>query len=324
MRPQILRHLQDVNREVWFFLMMFGILAATNYLVSSHRMMLGFYVLPSVFSGYFYGRRHATLTAFGSVMLVVLIVYLNPNLFPEEGPVSRIPEKWWDITIWGGTLIVTAYALGTLYEKKEARIRELRETYLGILEILARFIQHDEYTYHHSVRVAAYADTVAKYMGFDSRRREDVKAAALLHDLGKRETSRALLHRAASFTEGEYNEMKKHVQKGVDLVQPVGGLLSRVIPIILAHHDRFGGSGYRPTRGEEIPLEARIISVADAYDAMTSDRVYRKAMSPLDAKDTILKGSGTDFDPAVVKAFLSAYRDEALEIDFSILEIVRQ
>jgi putative nucleotidyltransferase with HDIG domain len=319
----MIREFQDANREVWFFLMMFSILAATNYLVASDRMMLGFYVLPSVFSGYFYGRRHATLAAFGSVLLVILIVYSNPRLFEEAGPVRLIAEKWWDITIWGGTLMVTAYALGTLYEKKEARIRELRETYEGILEILARFIQHDEYTYHHSVRVAAYAETIAKYMGFDSNRREDVKAAALLHDLGKRETSRALLHRAAHFTESEYNEMKKHVQKGVDLIQPVRGLLSRVIPIILAHHDSFGGSGYHPTQGEEIPLEARIISVADVYDAMTSDREYRKAMSPLDAKETILKGSKTDFDPAVVRAFLSAYQDGALEIDFTILEILR-
>ena len=94
----------------------------------------------------------------------------------------------------------------------------------------------------------------------------------------------------------------------------MGGSLRRVIPIVLAHHDKFDGSGYHPTRGEEIPLEARIISVADVYDALTSDRPYRKAMSPFDAKDIIVKGTGTDFDPKVVEAFLVAFRFGEMDV----------
>jgi putative nucleotidyltransferase with HDIG domain len=324
MWPRIIRQLQEANKELWLLLMMFSILAALNYLVASDRVMLGLYVLPTVFSAYFRGRRHATLTAFASVLLVILIVYFNPRLFAEQGPARLIAEKWHDITIWGGTLMITAYAMGTLYEKKEARIRELRETYKGVLHILQRFIARDDYTYRHSIRVAAYGATIAEYMGFDSERREVVKAAAMLHDIGKMETSRELLHKAARFTESEYLEMKKHVDKGVDLVQPVGGLLCRIIPIILAHHDRFDGSGYRPTQGEQIPVEARIISVADVYDAMTSDRPNAKAMSPLDAKEAIRKRSGTDFDPMVVNAFLKAYQGGALEIDFTVLDMVRR
>ena len=323
MWPRIIRQLQEANKELWLFLMLFAILAAFNYLVASNRMMLGFYVLPTVFSAYFYGRRHATLTALASILLVILIVYFNPRLFAGGGPVRLIAEKWWDIMVWGGTLIVIGYAMGTLYEKKEARIQELRETYDGVLLILQRLIADDEYTYRHSIRVVAYADTIAEYIGFDSNQREVVKAAAMLHDIGKLKTSSELLYRAARFTASEYDEMKKHVQKGVDQVQPVRGLLGRVIPIILAHHDKFDGSGYHPTRGEEIPLEARIISVADVYDAMTSDRPYAKAMSPLDAKEVITKGSGTDFDPAVVRAFLKAYQSGALEVDFTALEMRR-
>jgi putative nucleotidyltransferase with HDIG domain len=323
MWPRITRQLEEVNKELWLLLMMFGILAGLNYLVASERMMLGFYVLPTVYSAYFRGRRHATLTAFASVLLVILMVYWNPRLFAEQGPVRLIAQKWWDIAIWGGTLTVTAYAMGTLYEKKEARIRELRETYKGVLVILRQLTAHDKYTHDHSFRVAAYADTIAGYMGFDLERREIVRAAALLHDLGKMETSRELLHRAARFTENEYKEMKKHVEKGVDLAQPVGGLLGRIIPIILAHHDKFDGSGYHPTQGEQIPLEARIISVADVYDAMTSDRPNAKAMSPLDAKEAIRKRSGSDFDPVVVAAFLKAYQSGALEIDFTALDMLR-
>jgi putative nucleotidyltransferase with HDIG domain len=323
MWPRIIRQLQEANKELWLFLMMFAILAALNYGVASDRMMLGFYALPTLFSAYFYGRRHATLTALASIFLVILIVHFNPRLFTEGGPVRLIAEKWYDITIWGGSLMITAYAMGTLYEKKEARIRELRETYKGVLLILQQFIAHDEYTEHHSRRVAEYAAKIAEYMGFDSERINDVYDAALLHDIGKMETSRELLHRATRLTESEYEEVKKHVEKGARVIEPVGGSLRRITAIILAHHDRFDGSGYHPTQGEQIPLEARIISVADVYDSMISDRPYRKAISPLDAKEAITKGSGTDFDPTVVKAFLKAFQSGALEIDFSFLEMRR-
>ena len=305
------------------FLMMFFILAALNYLVASDRMMLGFYILPTVFSAYFYGRRHATLTALASVLLVILIVHFNPRLFAEGAPVRGIAEKWYDLTIWGGTVMITAYAMGTLYEKKEARIQELRETYKGILVILRQLTAHDKYTHDHSFRVAAYAAKIAEYMGFDKERQDDVYDASLLHDLGKMETSRELLHKAARFTESEYEEMKKHVEKGAQVIEPVRGSLRRIIPIILAHHDRFDGSGYHPTQGEQIPIEARIIAVADVYDAMTTDRPYAKAMSPLDAKETVTKGSGTNFDPLVVKAFVEAFQNGELEIDFTALDMRR-
>jgi HD-GYP domain-containing protein (c-di-GMP phosphodiesterase class II) len=87
-----------------------------------------------------------------------------------------------------------------------------------------------------------------------------------------------------------------------------------VIPIVLAHHDKFDGSGYTANGGEQIPIEARIISVADTYDSITSDRPYRKAMSLFEARDIIAKGSGTDFDPRVVEAFLDAFRRGEMEV----------
>jgi len=324
MWPRIINQLKEANKELWLFLMMFSILAGVNYLLASDQMMLGLYVLPTVFSAYFYGRRHATLTALASVLLVILMVHFNPRIFTEHGAVRLISEKWWDIMVWGGTLMVTAYAMGTLYEKDQTRIRELHETYKGLLVILQQFIAHDEYTEHHSRRVAEYAAKIAEYMGFHSQRIEDVFDASLLHDIGKMETSRELLYKAARFTDSEYKEIKQHVEKGIHFIQPVGGRLERIIPIILAHHDKFDGSGYHPKQGEEIPLEARVISVADVYDSMISDRPYRKAMSPLDAKEVIAKGSGTDFDPTVVKAFLKAFQAGALEIDFSFLEMRRR
>jgi len=108
--------------------------------------------------------------------------------------------------------------------------------------------------------------------------------------------------------------MKKHVDHAADILEPVEGPLGKALPIILSHHDKFDGSGYRPTVGEEIPLEARIITVADVYDSLTSDRPYRKAMSTFDAKEIIVKGSGNEFDPTVVQAFERVFYRGDLEV----------
>jgi len=98
------------------------------------------------------------------------------------------------------------------------------------------------------------------------------------------------------------------------MLQPVSSPLARVIPIILAHHDKFDGKGYHETQGENIPLEARILSVADAYDAMTSDRPYRKAISPFEAKEMMIKLAGSDFDPKVIEAFATCFRLGTMEV----------
>ncbi|MEE8325766.1 MAG: HD-GYP domain-containing protein [candidate division NC10 bacterium] len=305
--------LTDVNKELWLVLSLFFLAGVMNFLIASHRMVLGFYVVPTLFSAYYYGRRHAVLTAFASLFTVILLVHFNPVLFSTVGTGSP-EDKWYDITIWGGVLVVTAYAMGTLYDHKQNHIRELRETYHGVLLILRHFISKDEYTQNHSYRVSIYAAKVASYLGLNSERIEDVRAAALLHDIGKLDISREILYKAARLTQEEFEEMKRHVEKGVEMLEPVGGSLRRVLPIILSHHDRFDGSGYHPTLGNDIPLEARIIAVADVYDSLTSDRPYRKAMSPFDAKEVITKESGTEFDPQVVDAFLAAFRKGEMEV----------
>jgi putative nucleotidyltransferase with HDIG domain len=298
---------------LWLLLTIFVIAAVLNFLVASGSVVLNFYMLPTLFSAYVYGRRHAVLTALGSVLLAVLILYFNPSLL-LDGMGSRGQHAWFDVAAWGGILLVTSYVMGTLYERSEQRNRELRETYHGVLMILRQFISKDQYTQNHSYRVSVYAAIIATQMGLSPDEVEDIRAAALLHDIGKLDISRDLLHKAAKLTKEEYEEVQTHVEKGARMLQPVGGALSRIIPIILAHHDKFDGNGYTPTAGEDIPIGARILAVADNYDAMTSDRPYRKAMSPFDAKEIIEKGAGKDFDPEVVRAFLRSFSRRELEV----------
>jgi putative nucleotidyltransferase with HDIG domain len=310
----MLGRFEAVNKELWVVLSLFLIALLLNHVVATQRMVLSFYALPTLGSAYFYGRRQATLTALASVLLVVGLL-----LFSDFGGSSTHErqltyDQWLDITVWGGLLIVTGYLMGSLYEHMQAQVTELRNTYHGVLMILRHFISKDTYTENHSYRVSVYAARLAEQMGLNAMRVEDVRAAALLHDIGKLDISRELLYKAAKLTNEEYQKVQQHVAKGIELLHPVGGSLNRIIPIILAHHDKFDGTGYNATAGEDIPLEARIIAVADVYDALTSDRPYRKAMSLFDARDVVVKGSGSEFDPAVVDAFQALFRRGELEI----------
>ena len=306
--------LARVNQELWLVLSLFIIAGLINWLVASHRLIVGFYTLPTLFSAYVYGRRHAVLTATASIFIVVVLVFTNANLFVRSTQFVSEYDQWAELATWAGLLLVTAYAMGTLYERKEHHLAELRQTYFGLLTILQQFISNDKYTHNHSYRVALYASSIATRMGFDEGRIDDVRAAALLHDVGKLETSRELLHKAASLTPEEMTEMRKHVQKGVALLEPVGGSLRRVLPIILAHHDKYDGSGYRPNKGDEIPVEARVLAVADAYDTLTADRPYRRAVTPFEARQLIVSGAGASFDPTVVDAFVDAFEHGEMEI----------
>lgn len=312
MALKIVRQFEKVNRELWVVFSMFIIAAVMNFVVSGQRMVLAFYTLPTVFSAYHYGRRHATLTAFASVLLVVLLVWANPIIVQNTARFQG--EQWLDIVVWGGILLVTGYTMGSLYEHKDKQLHELRETYLGILMILRQFISNDKYTENHSYRVSVYATKIAAQLNLDQERIEDIRAAALLHDIGKLDVSRQILYKAARLTESEVVQMQEHVSRGAAILEPVGGSLRRVLPIILSHHDKFDGSGYTASQGENIPIEARVIMVADVFDSLTSDRPYRKAMAPHEARETIMQGSGKEFDPKVVDAFAMAYRKGELEI----------
>jgi len=315
MKAKWISRLAEVNKEL---LLIFSIIAAAglvNFFVAGQRLILTFYNLPSLLAAYYFGRRRAVESALASILFVVWMDLMNPKVLGGvAGDSSRRLLTWSDLVIWGGFLLISAYATGSLYELGERRLAELRETYYGVLQILTHFVGNDKYTQHHSYRVSVYAVRIAEEMRLPEAQVEDIRAASLLHDIGKLETSREILYKAARLSTDEVAELRTHVQKGVSLLNPVGGSLRRVLPIILAHHDRFDGSGYRPTKGLEIPVEARIIAVADVYDSLISDRPYRKGVSPFEARTTIVKGAGSDFDPTVVKAFELAFSKQRMEV----------
>jgi putative nucleotidyltransferase with HDIG domain len=314
LKDRLVAQLIEVNKELWLILSMIMIMGVMNYLLASQRMLLGLYTLPTLFSAYYFGRRHATFTAFASILVVSIAIYYNPSWLVETNVTTFMDSKWFEIMAWGGILMITAYAMGSLYDRDKKKMEELRQTYQGVLVILRHFISNDEYTENHCYRVSIYAVKIASYLGFKMERIEDIRSAALLHDIGKLDISRNLLYKAARLSNEEYEEIKQHVAKSGEILHPLEGPLGRILPIILAHHEKHDGSGYNKVLGEKIPLEARVLAVADVYDSLTSDRPYRKAMSPFDAKDIIEKGSGTEFDPKVVEVFLKAFSRGELEV----------
>jgi putative nucleotidyltransferase with HDIG domain len=206
--------LATINQELWLVLSLFIIAGLFNWLVASHRMILGLYTLPTIFSAYVYGRRHAVLTASASIFMVLILLWKNTGLFAGSAPFVLNYDQWSELVTWACLLLITAYAMGTLYDRKEHHLVELRQTYFGLLTILQQFISNDKYTHNHSYRVALYASALAARMGFDQERIDDVRAAALLHDVGKLETSRDLLHKAASLTPEEMAENAKACPEG--------------------------------------------------------------------------------------------------------------
>jgi diguanylate cyclase (GGDEF)-like protein/putative nucleotidyltransferase with HDIG domain len=175
---------------------------------------------------------------------------------------------------------------------------------LNIIYALAATVDaKDHYTYGHSKKVSEYAVTTAEALGLPADRVATVRAAALLHDIGKIGVPDSILNKQGPLTSEEWEPIKEHPQLGVEILRHVIDLIN-CLPAILHHHEHFNGTGYPSgLKGNNIPLEARILAVADAYDAMTSFRPYRERLMPQEAIAELRRCAGTRFDPELVEIF---------------------
>lgn len=187
----------------------------------------------------------------------------------------------------------------------------------ALLETLAQALDaRDPYTAGHSQRVAGYAYGIAVELNLPREQAEVIRAGAQLHDIGKIGIPDAVLLKPGPLTAEEFGLIKLHPQIGRRILEKALGFES-LLEIVELHHENFDGSGYPyGLAGENIPLEARIVRIADAYDAMTTRRSYRSAFAPDVALEAIRVGSGREFDPAAVEAFLNAHTMEGSLIEF--------
>jgi HD-GYP domain-containing protein (c-di-GMP phosphodiesterase class II) len=179
-----------------------------------------------------------------------------------------------------------------------------------IVETLTRCLEaKDPYTAFHSDRVAAIARDIALEMGLPPDQVKTVQTGAKLHDIGKLKVPETVLRKEGKLSQEEWLNITKHPEYGVGLLKPLEPFLGEVFSVVLHHHERWDGRGYPHKKaGYEIPLFARIVAVADAYEAMTSDRPYRRAKRPEEALQEIQDLAGIQFDPRVVEAFTRAWR----------------
>ena len=295
-----------VDKELIIIFLLVAIAGFVFFFVSNQRAFLNFFYFPVLVGAYYFGKRYATLAALLSIILIFIIAYAYPKTFLSSSDNQLF--KWLDILTWGGFLLTTGYCMGLLYERKEKAGREIKSTYQGIIEMLSLLIDSvDKHTQSHSYRVSRVAERVAREMRCPEGEVENIRIAALLHDLGKLGISAEILHKIGKLTAEERDKMKDHTKFAADVLAPVGGRVLEILPYVLLHHEKYDGSGYHSIAGEGIPLGARIIAVADYYDALLSDRPYRQGLSPLNVRKDILANAGTHFDPAVVKAFEAVF-----------------
>ena len=183
---------------------------------------------------------------------------------------------------------------------------ELNQAYRGTVMVLADVVEvEDDYTAHHCRSVVEIATAVADELGLGYEEKQELEIAALLHDVGKIRIPTEILNKPSRLTDEEFELMKTHTIEGQVLLDRVGGKLARVGKIVRSCHERWDGRGYPDgLKGEEIPLAARVVFCCDAWNAMTTDRPYRRALDHETALNELLGNSGTQFDPGIVKALV--------------------
>ncbi len=216
-------------------------------------------------------------------------VYSSLDIKKKNTPLSRKPK----------------IDIGLLRGKMDKLTKRTNQSLIEAVFAFAKTIElKDQYTGEHVEKTVQYAVELARAFNLPDYEIERIKQAAMLHDLGKIGIAEKILVKKTKLTKEEFEEIKKHPQIGVDIIRPIK-FLHNIIPIILGHHERWDGKGYpKGLKKDEIPMGARVVAIADVYQALTSNRPYRKAYSEEEAVKIIKDASGTQFDPVVVIKFL--------------------
>jgi hypothetical protein len=240
-----------------------------------------------------------------SIIAVPLITYSGNAVGVLEG-INKNGEGFTDDDLEFAQVLAiqaaNAIENAILYEE----LKKAQEEIVMRLSIAAEF--RDSTTYNHLVRMSLYSYLIAKEMGFDEEWCEKLKLAAPMHDIGKLGIKDMILLKPAKLTDEEFEEMKKHTIYGYEILKDSTiDILKMASNVALCHHEKYDGTGYpRGLKGEEIPIEARIVAVADVFDALTSRRPYKEPYEIGRAVEIIEKDSGKHFDPKVVQAFKKA------------------
>ena len=240
-----------------------------------------------------------TNTPFGRIWALGVgnVVIGVAALVPLGWLMSEIGQK---VGLWAAFLFLVPLYLARFSFSKYAETREL---FLGTIQALSQAIDaKDGFTRGHADRVSRIAGAIARELGLSEKHIDEVELAGLLHDIGKIGVEDRVLMKPSRLDADEQELMRRHPIYGASILEP-SAALRPLVPIVLHHHESFDGSGYPAgLKGEEIPIGSRIMIVADAYEAMTSDRIYRKSIGHERAMEQLDKFKGVQFDPRIVRA----------------------
>ncbi|QNN21794.1 HD domain-containing protein [Planctomycetales bacterium ZRK34] len=261
-----------------------------------HVAMRKLFIVPVVLAAIWFNLPGALLVAG-----VATAIYLPHVMIQWGGQTMENMNQIGEI----GTLWVVAVLSGWYVDREKNALHRAADAQRQLVHALVAALDAREHdTGRHSQRVRSYASQIAREMGLDKPTRNALDTGALLHDVGKIGIPDHILLKPGPLTDDEWTIMRQHPRIGAKILHSVPFTAS-TLHVVESHHERYDGSGYPVgLQGEEIPLTARIFAVADALDAMTSDRPYRSAMSIDEARRCIEQDVGTHFDPAVVQAFM--------------------
>jgi response regulator RpfG family c-di-GMP phosphodiesterase len=248
-----------------------------------------------------------TTTAVDCLHMGAADFLLKPISVAElQARVSRVLEK-------RALVLQNRFYQQHLERQVHEQAQRIQELFLQGVQMLARALEaKDAYTSGHSIRVSQYAVGTAQRLGFDGVSLDGIRLGGELHDIGKIGMREAVLHKPGTLTDEEFRQITEHPALGERMLQPLAQESPDVLRIVRSHHERLDGRGFPDgLRGEKIPIEARIVAVADAFDAMTTERPYRDARPPVDAVEELRRVAGTQLDPAAVEAFVDAFPDPA-------------
>src|SRR5215469_13439990 len=290
------RKLAEVNKEWWLLLGLLLIAAVLNYFAALNQMLLGLYTLPTLFSAYLFGRRHAILTAFASVFTAIVIYLMHGFLNISEGWSWVNENHWYEIAVWGGILVVTAYAMGTIF-------REVREVYRTLHLVLQYQMKNGLHVENSVFRITEYARAIAETMKLSQEQIDDLRRAATLIEIS-RHVDPDVLEKVARIAErARVRKDQKSAENGTAPPDP----LPRVT--------RMCNQTLKPSASDDPGLaqSAAILRLATEYAELTGDNFNRRALSPVVAKNLISRSPLAKHDHQVLDAFLEAFKHGRME-----------
>lgn len=286
------------SRYSFFLLLILSVILNSIILHDDNNLYI-LYIFSVISLGIGFYRKSTWFLFFYTVIVVTCRYLLIPDPNPEIGMFL---------------IHLVTYFIITLISAELMRyVQKVKEDNLELITTLSNALDsRDSYTLHHSESVAKYSVQIAEKMKLSKERCDIIRQGALLHDVGKIGVPEHILKKNGRLTDEEYEIIKSHPAIGYKMIKHVGNFHKNgVLDIVLYHHERYDGKGY-PTglKGNQIPLFARIVAVADAFDAMTTKRVYRDNLGLDFALNEIKKNKGTQFDPEIVEIFLSMFDNE--------------